>query len=314
MARRNHKERSQPLHRAKLGLLEKHKDYVHRAKDYKSKQDRIKKLKEKAAFKNKDEFYFGMIKNQTKNGIASADRGNKSLDTDLVKILKSQDLGYIRVQIAKDEKKIRELRTSLEISNSIIGPNGIGSSSEEWDAMAELAEVEKLAEMGIIIKPQDETIKRKGKGKTSVGHVVFANGKEEFEQFGESSGSQQIEENTNEDVIDLGWTEPISSKKKGKEKAVLKTNSEVNVDELAEEARENRMENLILLSSYLSRLKLLRQAENKLEITKSLMGKGSAKKIREDQFIEDDTAPEDENGDRKRFQSKLWKWKLERRR
>jgi U3 small nucleolar RNA-associated protein 11 len=63
--RRNHKERSQPLHRQKLGLLEKHKDYVHRARDYKSKKDRLKKLKEKIAFRNKDEFYWGMVKGKT---------------------------------------------------------------------------------------------------------------------------------------------------------------------------------------------------------------------------------------------------------
>lgn len=104
MARRNHKERSQPLHRQRLGLLEKHKDYVLRARDYKSKQDRLKKLKEKAAFRNKDEFYFGMVKTQTQGGVLVGDRGNEALGTDVVKVLKSQDLGWVRVQISQDEK------------------------------------------------------------------------------------------------------------------------------------------------------------------------------------------------------------------
>lgn len=104
LARRNHKERAQPLNRQRLGLLEKHKDYVHRARDYKSKQDRIRKLREKAAFRNKDEFYFGMVKGKTAGGVAIGDRGNESLSTDVVRILKTQDLGYVRVQIAKDEK------------------------------------------------------------------------------------------------------------------------------------------------------------------------------------------------------------------
>ena len=104
MARRNHKERAQPSHRQRLGLLEKHKDYVHRARDYKSKQDRIRKLREKAAFRNKDEFYWGMVKGKTKGGVALGDRGNEALSADVVLLLKTQDVGYIRTQIAKDEK------------------------------------------------------------------------------------------------------------------------------------------------------------------------------------------------------------------
>ena len=63
--RRNHKERSQLAHRSRLGILEKHKDYVLRARDYHSKQDRITRLRQKAADRNKDEFYFGMIKGKT---------------------------------------------------------------------------------------------------------------------------------------------------------------------------------------------------------------------------------------------------------
>lgn len=63
--RRNHKERSQLSHRQRFGILEKHKDYVLRARDYHSKQDRIKRLRQKAAEKNKDEFYFGMNRQRT---------------------------------------------------------------------------------------------------------------------------------------------------------------------------------------------------------------------------------------------------------
>lgn len=66
--RRNHKERSQLSHRSRWGLLEKHKDYVLRARDYHAKQDRIKRMKVKASERNKDEFYFAMKNERTEVG------------------------------------------------------------------------------------------------------------------------------------------------------------------------------------------------------------------------------------------------------
>lgn len=94
--RRNHKERSQLAHRAKLGFLEKHKDYVLRARDYHSKQDRLTRLRQKAADKNKDEFYFSMNRETTRGGVHIKDRGNVALPTDYVKLLKTQDENYVR--------------------------------------------------------------------------------------------------------------------------------------------------------------------------------------------------------------------------
>lgn len=64
--RRIHKERAQPAHRRKLGLLEKHKDYKLRSRDYHRKEDAIKELRRKAAARNPDEFYFAMHKEKTK--------------------------------------------------------------------------------------------------------------------------------------------------------------------------------------------------------------------------------------------------------
>lgn len=107
--RRNHKERSQPAGRAKLGLLEKHKDYVLRAKDHHSKRDRINLLKEKAAARNKDEFYFSMINTSTRNGVHVTDRGNRAMDNDVVQLLKTQDAGYLRAQTNKERRAIQGL-------------------------------------------------------------------------------------------------------------------------------------------------------------------------------------------------------------
>ena len=59
---RTYRERSQPKSRARLGMLEKHKDYVQRARDFHSKEDALRKMREKAALKNPDEFYFKMTR------------------------------------------------------------------------------------------------------------------------------------------------------------------------------------------------------------------------------------------------------------
>ena len=64
--RRTHKERGQLSGRERLGLLEKKKDYLLRARDYHFKQKRLKALKEKALARNPDEFYFKMINSKTK--------------------------------------------------------------------------------------------------------------------------------------------------------------------------------------------------------------------------------------------------------
>ncbi|KAF5388506.1 hypothetical protein D9757_004604 [Collybiopsis confluens] len=155
--RRNHKERSQLSHRAKLGFLEKHKDYVKRAKDYHSKQDRLTRLKQKAAERNKDEFYFAMTKEKTKGGVHLKDRGSVALPTDVVKVLKTQDENYVRTMRAANLKKIDKIKTQLSAMVDLTNPD-----DEEDDLGTKEAQV--LREAGIL--PSQS---RKGRKL----HVVF---------------------------------------------------------------------------------------------------------------------------------------------
>lgn len=113
--RRNHKERSQLSHRTRLGILEKHKDYVQRARDYHSKHDRLTRLKQKAAERNKDEFYFSMTRERTTGGVHIKDRGNEALPVDIVKVLKTQDENYVRTMRAAGQKVCR--RHSFQTPN-----------------------------------------------------------------------------------------------------------------------------------------------------------------------------------------------------
>ena len=131
-----HKERSQPQARSHLGLLEKKGDYRQRSRDYHRKQDRLKSMREKIANKNPDEFYFGMHKSRV-DGMMGRDSGRhvktdearqkeleeKGLGSDAVRIMKDQDLAYVRMQRMMDGKKIERLQSSLHYLESSGGNN-----------------------------------------------------------------------------------------------------------------------------------------------------------------------------------------------
>ncbi len=73
------------------------------------------------------------------------------------------------------------LRAELEVTAPVAGP------SSEWSAASELAEVEKLAEMGVVLKPQQPmTKKARGKARADLlpmGHLVFVDEREECESY-----------------------------------------------------------------------------------------------------------------------------------
>ena len=126
--RRSHKERAQPSKRRKLGLLEKHDDYVKRARNYSAKRQRIRALQRKAAERNPDEFNFAMINSKTKNGVHVVSDSRGKLSADMHMLIKTQDLTYATmaqtVEKNKIEKNLNELKQDLmkykkELTNSI---------------------------------------------------------------------------------------------------------------------------------------------------------------------------------------------------
>lgn len=113
LPRRAHKERAQPHSRKKFGLLEKHKDYVERARAFHQKEQALQKLKEKAAFRNPDEFYFKMIKSKTVGGVHKVEgEANKYTKEELM-LMKTQDIGYILQKLQTEKKKIEKLNAVL---------------------------------------------------------------------------------------------------------------------------------------------------------------------------------------------------------
>uniref|UniRef100_A0A5B7BR76 U3 small nucleolar RNA-associated protein 11 n=1 Tax=Davidia involucrata TaxID=16924 RepID=A0A5B7BR76_DAVIN len=111
--RQAHKERAQPHSRKKFGLLEKHKDYVVRAQTYHKKEEALQKLKEKATFRNPDEFYFKMIKTKTVDGVHKLEsQANKYTQEELL-LMKTQDIGYVLQKVQSEKKKIDKLTAIL---------------------------------------------------------------------------------------------------------------------------------------------------------------------------------------------------------
>ncbi|KAL8493861.1 hypothetical protein ACS0TY_024867 [Phlomoides rotata] len=111
--RKAHKERAQPHSRRKYGLLEKHKDYVVRARSFHQKEQTLQKLKEKAAFRNPDEFYFKMIKTKTFKGVHRLESEANKYTPEELMLMKTQDIGYILQKLQSEKKKIEKLNGTL---------------------------------------------------------------------------------------------------------------------------------------------------------------------------------------------------------
>ncbi|KAJ0166985.1 putative U3 small nucleolar RNA-associated protein 11 [Colletotrichum tanaceti] len=146
--RRSHRERAQPVERQRFGLLEKHKDYSLRAKDYNKKKAQIKSLRQKAAERNEDEFYFGMLSRNSMgsrlkdgrkwSGAVAGDRGNKAMDMETVRLLKTQDVGYVRTMrnvISKEVKRLEEQVVLVGGIEAASQNDDEGNDSDDDDAI-----------------------------------------------------------------------------------------------------------------------------------------------------------------------------------
>ncbi|KAK6340306.1 hypothetical protein TWF730_002069 [Orbilia blumenaviensis] len=135
--RRNHKERSQISSRSRFGHLEKHRDYALRAQDYNSKKARLKILKSKASERNPDEFYFGMINAQTRDGgVFVKERGaggndSRVLGMDTVRGLKMQDKAYLRVMGDVERRKRERLEEELVFVGVDGADSGVGGGKKK---------------------------------------------------------------------------------------------------------------------------------------------------------------------------------------
>ncbi|KAK4164135.1 small-subunit processome [Cladorrhinum sp. PSN259] len=247
--RRSHRERAQPLEREKLGLLEKKKDYQKRAKDYKKKQTVLKSLRQKAADRNEDEFYFGMMSRKGPGskitsgkeftGTAHGDRGNKAMDVDLVRLLKTQDLGYIRTMRNVAAKEVRALEERFILAGG----------AELDDEMEEDSDNDDEDFSGF-------SDGKKSSSQKSAKKIVFFDAADERQQKLQKQLQQQADDDEDEDMT--RENEAISDDKKEHE-AQRKAK---NLDKIQTKLRNAK-----------KKLKTLTDAERELEITQAKMAK-----------------------------------------
>lgn len=160
--RRNHRERGQLEGREKWGILEKHKvggsphlrpvindhrqilitvqDYSLRAKDYNTKKAKLKRLEEKARDRNPDEFHFGMMgdKNrvQGRHGRGTVGRDSaaaRGLSHDAIKLLKTQDKGYLRTAGERIRREIERLERESQLQDGMNEALGVKSRQKDED-------------------------------------------------------------------------------------------------------------------------------------------------------------------------------------
>jgi len=101
----------------------------------------LKSLRQKAADRNEDEFYFGMMsrkgpgasitRGKAFTGMVDGDRGNKAMDVDTVRLLKTQDLGYVRTMRNVAAKELRELEERYILAGGAERDNADDDSDDD---------------------------------------------------------------------------------------------------------------------------------------------------------------------------------------
>ncbi|KAI9325469.1 small-subunit processome [Zopfochytrium polystomum] len=285
ITRRAHKERAQPSERKHLGLLEKKKDYRQRAANYKKKQRALDILKRKAAFRNPDEFYFGMINSRTRDGVhvgrPAAQRAKKEYTHDELKLFKIQDGGYVGYQRNVNRSKLEKMKAGLHFVEGHADDEDDDDDEGEGQYEDETGEGDDGGDGDKSDGDNGKSERRLPRGK----HTVFVDTEEEAAEFDPAEYFD-----TPKELLHRRFNRP--------RKAMLES-GDVPIPEpdTLQKAAVSRSRHYELLVSRQAREENLLQMQMELDKHKQLMGKGAKKKV-----------GTDKNG------RPIYKWKAERKR
>lgn len=211
------------------------KDYSLRAKDYNTKQAKLQRLREKARDRNPDEFAYGMLSAQNAQQGKHGAREGTSLSQDTVKLLKTQDAGYLRTVGERIRREMERLEKEVQLQDGmekVLGNGNRKRSSEE-------EEEDEDEEDGDMF---DTGIKRR--------KVVFAESREDQKELGrELDDDDEEEDDEDEDEEAFGTQlqkqqqqkQPTKKELEAQRKALQQARAARKLKRRAAEARRNKL-------------------------------------------------------------------------
>lgn len=167
-------------------------------------------------------------------GTVAGDRGNKALDIDTVRLLKTQDLGYLRTMRNVVAKEVKELEEKAVIAGAFAGIDTNEESDEDDDF------------------DSDDEAPQKSKHQAKPKKIIFADSVEEVDE-------KLPEPEEEDDDVDMS-DDDFEKFEKEKDPQTLKR------EENAERLRRK-------LQNAKRKLKALTDAENELEMQRARMAK-----------------------------------------
>ncbi|GKZ39188.1 hypothetical protein AbraIFM66950_012029 [Aspergillus brasiliensis] len=246
--RRNHRERGQLEGREKWGILEKHKDYSLRAKDYNTKKEKLKRLQEKVRDRNPDEFAFGMMSSssgrQGKHG-ATGNRDSaaaRGLSHDAIKLLKTQDAGYLRTVGERIRRQMEKLEEEVRLQDGmkeiLDGETGEDKKKEEEDMDDD--------DMDFDFDFGDDEVDQKKNKKSR--KLVFADDRKEQRVLKKKKLREEEEDDDDEEDGDDSFGKQVMKKSKkqleAERQALVEARRARKLKKRAAEARMNKLKAL----------------------------------------------------------------------